>query len=354
MSWSSPRKPLVDNALPVLCCPSCEIPLMTDGPAEFCTSCRKRWPVLNGVTFFGGSHHGQHRLTADQQADIAQVAITEGWQVALHDRLRDVAPKAYRCAVDPYRAHWRFLLPLSSSSRVLDLNAGLGAATFSLAETCGAVVAADASGHQAAFVAVRARQSGMHNILSLRLGLDQLLPFAPGSFDGVVLADGLSWIASAAEQRQLVDRIHRILCPGGTLLLADMNRVGPAQLAGASSRPGTRSVGGYARLLRRAGFDRLRTYALLPSHDEPFFLIPLDQRAPFAFFLREIVANANFGPQLERRGLGLLFRIVRAVAETVPATVLTTMLRSFVPGVAIAARRHAASASAWPAPMSRS
>lgn len=325
--------------LPPLCCPICEVPLISGGPAELCTSCGKRWPVLNGVACFDGSDCRQHDLTVDQQADIVQVAVTEGWQVALHDRLRAVAPKAYRWAVDPYRAHWRFLLPLSSSSRVLDLNAGLGAATFSLAETCGGVVAADASAYQAAFIAERAQQCGTQNILSLRLGLDQSLPFASRSFDGVVLADGLSWIASRTQQRILVDRIHRALCLGGTLLLADINRVSPTQLAGKSSRPGAHSVGGYARLLRQAGFDRLRGYALLPSHSEPFFLIPLDERTPFAFFLREILANANFGPQLERRGLGRLFRIVRAAAEKAPPTVLTTMLRSVVPGVAIAARR---------------
>jgi SAM-dependent methyltransferase len=295
--------------------------------------------VLDGVVLFGGDDYRQHRLTPTQRANLAKVAATEGWEVALHDHLRAVAPNAYRWAVDPYHAHWRFLLSLSTRSRLLDLNAGLGAATFSLAKTCGAIVAADASAHQAAFVAARAHQSGMRNMLSLRLGLDQSLPFAPGTFDGVVLADALSWVAGAAKQHELVGRVHRVLSSGGTLLLADANRMGPAQLAGGSSRPGTRSVGGYARLLRRAGFDRLRIYAALPSHNEPFFLIPLDQRTPFAYFLREIAANPNFGLQLERRGFGLLFRVVRVASGMVPVGVLTSMLRSFVPAVVIAARK---------------
>jgi hypothetical protein len=67
-------------------------------------------------------------------------------------------------------------------------------------------------------------------------------------------------------------------------------------------------------------------------------MVPLDRRTPVAFFLREIVANANYGPHLEQRGVGVLFRIVRVAAETLPAAALTAMLRLFVPGVAIAAR----------------
>jgi SAM-dependent methyltransferase len=330
---------MVDDALPRLCCPSCEVALISGDHAELCASCGKRWPVVNGVACFDGGDYRQHHLSALQQADLADIAATQGWQVALHDRLRNVRPKAYRLAVDPYRGHWRFLLPQSRTSRVLDLNAGLGAATFALAEACAAVVAADASCYQAAFIAARARQSGIQNILSLRLGLDESLPFRPRSFDAVVLSDGLSSIVSQAKQRQLVERIHRVLSSAGTLLIADVNRLAPMRFSRRSWRPGARSIGGYARLLHRAGFDRLRTYALLPSHNEPFFVVPLDERAPFAFLLREIVANPNFGPQLERRGLGLLFRVVRAATEMVPTTVLTTMLRSFVPGVAITARR---------------
>jgi SAM-dependent methyltransferase len=257
--------------------------------------------------------------------------------VALHDLLRATDPAVYRQAIDEYRAQWRFVLPLSPSSRVLDLSCGWGAVALNLAESCELVVAADACPAQALFVAQRVRQMGQGNVFPLQLGLDRSFPFSEGFFDAVVLISVLGWVRGAEAQRLILRRVRDVLRPGGFLFLAEANRLGLDRLVGGRAAGELRTPRGYRAMLQSAGFRDFRMYAPAPSHLEPFFMIPLDRHAPLAYFLREIVGGQDFGIHFRRRGQDALYRLVRMITRHTPSHLLVVLAKPFVPSVAIVA-----------------
>lgn len=322
----------------LLQCPNCQGRLEETMANLFCQLCGEEWPIVDGVPHFGGTDYRSHVLTVAQRRQIAQTAAAKGWKVALHDLLRSINPTVYRQAIDEYRAQWRFVAPLTANSRVLDLSCGWGAAAFNLAESSALVAAADASSAQARFVALRAQQTGQDNIISVQLGLDQRLPFATGYFDAVVLVDALSRVKDTELQRLVLRRIRAVLRPGGSLFLADINRLSAARLATWSIEGNPHTLGGYQRLLQSAGFRDLRVYSPAPSHLEPFFMIPLDRQKPLAYFLREIVGAQDFQFHLRQRGLGALVHLIRMVVRWTPADLAATLARPFVPSMAILAR----------------
>jgi SAM-dependent methyltransferase len=256
----------------------------------------------------------------------------------MHTWLQAVDPQVYRQAVDEYRAHWRFLLPIGPDSQVLDLNSDWGAAAINLAECCGLVVAAEACPARARFIAVRARQMRHDNLIALQVGFDQPLPFAAASFDAVILVDAIARLATPADQRPLLRQVHTILRPGGAILLADTNRLSPAAMIDPHTSGCRHTIWGYRQLLRTAQFHSIQAHALLPSHLEPFFIVPLDHDAPFASFLETVIRSQDFAAHVRQRGRHGLYRLVRLVGASAPLEMLTRLARPFVPSIALVAR----------------
>ena len=328
--------PLLGAAL--FSCPACEEALEAGGHDLHCRSCSRRWRVKDGVPHFGGEDHRPSVLTDAQRREIVGAAVDQGWEVAVHDVLRAIDHLAYRRAIDEYRAQWRFILPLSPSDHVLDLNCTWGAVTFNLAEICALVVAADPCSEYVRFVAQRARQKGQNNIAALQFGLDQSLPFLPGRFDTVVMIDSLSWLPDFERQRIILSRIRKLIKTGGCLFLADTNRLSCLRLLARASAGTPHTLQGYQKLLRSVGFRRLREYVLAPSHMEPFFILPLDKSRPLEFFLREIIARQDFGMHFRSGPQKFAFRMARAVTQQGPTRLLASLARPFVPSFAIVAQ----------------
>jgi SAM-dependent methyltransferase len=155
----------------------------------------------------------------------------------------------------------------------------------------------------------------------------------------VLLVDALRWVPDRTQRRALLQRARAVLRPGGSLLIADGNRLGPDRLIrGGNRQAALATQRGYRRLLHEAGFSVERTYAALPSHLEPFFLVPIGTRAPLAYFLGDILGTQDFGAQLEQRGLRPLYRMVRMAVRAAPASWIAAMAAMFVPSLAIVAR----------------
>lgn len=319
-------------------CPGCGYPLDPGRQTLTCRGCAQVWPVADGVPQFGGLDRRVHPLSRDQRQALQRTAARAGWDVALHDVLRQWDPVVYRQAVDEYQAQWRFVLPLTRGSRVLDLQCGWGAVAFSLAESVGRVVAADSCPALAGFVATRARQAGYTNLQVVQLGWDQPLPFARHSFDAVVLMDALCWAPARHTVDVTLGRIHTILRPGGSLLLAESSLpLLPGRRPGA--RLGSpRRAANYAQRLRAAGFQQLRFYAPLPSHRQPFFLVPLDSAPPLGYFVRAILAGQDFTAHIGPWARRTLYRLARSGLRHIPLRGLVGPARLLAPSVAVVAR----------------
>lgn len=117
----------------------------------------------------------------------------------------------------------------SRFERVLDIGCSQGQLTARLVGITRRYHAMDLS----AFAIVRARErcaiesarAGVPNAFSFCQGSSLKLPFRSGSFDLVMLCDGLhSWQLEAEEQAVALAEAHRVLVPGGYAVLSEHMR----------------------------------------------------------------------------------------------------------------------------------
>jgi SAM-dependent methyltransferase len=288
----------------------------------------------------------------DPASGLLEVTRNEGWQRAAHDLLRTRDPQAYRMAVDEYRSNWRLLLPVSSRSRVLELNCGHGAASLVLAEVGATTTAVDAGWERAAFAALRGHQQGVGNLRLLQALPTGPLPFRDRSFDVVAYTGSLT-TGTAAD---LLSEAHRVLVGGGCVYVATRNRHGiPVSPFGRDGRassvrggqPGSDrlAVGPgltparLRELLRQSGFSDVRMYAALPSHELSFFFVPIENPRVFAYYVRRLTEVYEFGADLRRHGLGVVYSIGSYAARIALRVGLAPLLRQLVPSIAAVARR---------------
>jgi SAM-dependent methyltransferase len=169
---------------------------------------------------------------------LNEVAHSRGWRAAVGEIYADNAAMV-RYVTDNARARFLDLLPLTKTSRVLEIGPGLGQFTCLIADRAGSVDALEVVEQQAQFVAERCRQSQIANVTVACGGDDCRLPYADRSFDTVLLNLVLEWCGSRDPsgeqqvlQQRLLTEIHRVLKPGGSVFLATKNRFALRYLLG--------------------------------------------------------------------------------------------------------------------------
>jgi ArsR family transcriptional regulator len=117
-----------------------------------------------------------------------------------------------------WQAFGQMLLRILPPVVVADLGAGEGLLSELLARRCKKVIAVDNSEKIVAFGAAKAKKNGLKN-LEFRLGDLQAPPIDPQSVDLVVLSQALH---HAKEPDKSIAACHRILKPGGQILILDL------------------------------------------------------------------------------------------------------------------------------------
>jgi ubiquinone/menaquinone biosynthesis C-methylase UbiE len=111
------------------------------------------------------------------------------------------------------------LLPEVQGQRVLEVGCGTGNISLTLAHRGAAVVGLDRSGPMLARAQGKARGEGL--AITWVKGLASRLPFADGSFDGVMCVLALDFMA---DREGALREMVRVLRPGGFLSVAVLNR----------------------------------------------------------------------------------------------------------------------------------
>jgi len=172
-----------------------------------------------------------------------------------------------------------------SELRVLDLGAGFGALALYFAHLGAEVVAVDPNERRLRVALAIAQRRGLH--LRIVAADARSLPFPDASFDLVVANNSLCFIVDRSEHRAALSEMHRVLRPGGWVVMRNPNRLHPREqftglpLLGllpptfargtlralGRSRPELLllSPGGAVRALRRVGFTGARWRAQ-PGH----------------------------------------------------------------------------------------
>jgi SAM-dependent methyltransferase/O-antigen/teichoic acid export membrane protein len=165
-----------------------------------------------------------------------------------------------------------------AGKRVLDLGAGFGALALYCAHLGAEVVAVDPNERRMQVAASIAKKRGLK--LSTVAAHAQSLPFADASFDLVIANNSLCYIVEKRMHRAALAEIHRVLAPGGWVVMRNPNRLHPRdqftglpllpllppplarRVTGALGRHRSHvrlhSPGGAVRALRRTGFTHAR------------------------------------------------------------------------------------------------
>lgn len=352
----------------LLCCPHCGGALVSryDEDLIQCSSCHEFFPVSDSIPSFTSldTYWGEE-FSLEEMRAINSLAEQEGWQTAVE---RLVAPKSAsraRYIREFFRSDWRFLFPLEKNWRVLDIGAGWGALSVSLAAVCAEVVALESSFERIRFIKIRGLQDGISNVIPLHASLASP-PLQPRSFDLIAMNGVLEWLGwvdtsrgTRSVQLDLLRKARNLLKPGGWLYIGIENRFSisswlgaldhsylkytsllPRPLAhgvtlalkGHTYRTYTYSPWGYHRLLTQAGFGEVSFFGVLPNYSRPINYWPLGEGLPVQR-LAEVLAQEK--PQ----GLGWKAGIAQWLVQKAPPGLVGRTSKFLTPHLLISARR---------------
>ncbi len=338
-------------------CPLCRSSLTS---ALFCAACDRQYPTREGVPDFSTRAHYWNQLTPEQMEVLLEISRLHGFRYGIEKIAGPFAdPFLVSYALDPNRADFRTVLPITPETDVLDLGSGWGNVACTLAPGSRTVTVADTSPYNLRFIQLRAEQSEICNLRAVQIDPldDARLPFADNTF-GVALLNGvLEYVGSATRevsakeaQRRCLTEIRRVLKPGGVLYVGIENRYSyhyflgvrdhssvrytsllPRPLAslvthlrrGEPYRTYTYSYRGYKALLASVGFAPPEVYIAYPNYREPRYILPGDNDQAIVYFVRRHAAYIRH--RLRRRlvetvlnhlPLALSGRAVRQVCDS--------------------------------------
>lgn len=167
-----------------------------------------------------------------------------------------------------WQAFGHLLLRMLPPIVVADLGSGEGLLSELLARRCKKVIAVDNSGKMVAFGANKAKKNGLKN-LEFRLGDLEAPPIDPQSVDLVVLSQALH---HAAEPAKALAAAHRLLKPGGQIMILDLLQ---HNFAKARELYGDRWLGfpesDLQRWLEAAGFKKIEISVVAREEQPPHF-----------------------------------------------------------------------------------
>ena len=292
-----------------LACPDCGGRLLLRDSQVQCNCCERAWRVLEGIPHFVEDFPYWGEIPLENMLAVNRQAESTSWKAALVDSADPTVRRAAGMILNLERANWQWLLDLPEASRVLDVGAGTGTNSHALAMHYREVIALEPVLERVRFMRHRFAQEALSNITIVRSSL-WTLPFAPHSFDLIVMNGVLEWVAEGltGDPRELqlaaLKKMHRLLRPGGYLYIGIENRMCPEYLFGCldphcrlpfvtlmprrlahwyarrHGKPnGYRnylySSRGYRKLLAAAGFQSTDFYLAFPSYNHPRYLVPM-------------------------------------------------------------------------------
>ncbi|MGA7409823.1 MAG: methyltransferase domain-containing protein, partial [Bryobacteraceae bacterium] len=211
-----------------LCCPACKAQLRSEDGDVVCLGCGESWPVRDGIPYFVPSFPYWGEIPQETMTEVLR-QCTESWRDALLTSEDPVVKSASDMILNLDRANWSLLADLAPQSRVLDIGAGMGANSHSLALRYGEVFAVEPVTERVRFMRQRFEQEGIRNIQIIQTSLWDL-PFPDGSFDLIVMNGVLEWVATGRQgnprrlQETALKAAARLLRPGGVLYVGIENR----------------------------------------------------------------------------------------------------------------------------------
>lgn len=306
-------------------CPSCRLHLVKKNDQLICDRCGKKIPTVDGVPVFTNDKYWG-KVSEDELKQVIEVIDKKGFE-SLDDQLQ----KRFDYTGHEDRADWRFFIPITKESKILDIGAGLGRITIPLSRICREVVACDKSITRMRFLKRRAQNENLDNVQVVVADIFDL-PFKDNSFDLIVMNGVLEWVGQTDlfanpryAQIKSLEICRRLLKEGGYLYIGIENRFAHAYLK-ASDHNGLRftsymprwmanfysiirgrgsyntytySKSGYSRLLYDSGFTSAKDYYLVyPGYNLPRILVPYNSINAIRYLINKHIKRNNRLPRL--------------------------------------------------------
>jgi SAM-dependent methyltransferase len=354
-------------------CPQCRKQLDIREEGLHCDICQALWPTVDGVPSFTGNDIYWNELPRDEMNKFLDVAEKKGWNTAIYDHLELRDKRNYNIVGDERRADWKFLVPLTKDSVVMDLGSGWGANAVALSEVCGRVYAVDATWERVRFLNIRKKQQNIDNLFPVHGGDRLMFPFPDDYFDLISMVGVLEWIGTwysdlkpRDAQLKALRMINKLLRRGGCLYIGIENRFGYNYLMGGRDHNRLRFVSllprflsniiskkfagepyttyqysmyGYKRMLREAGFSEMQFYAPLPQYRSPIYYIPLDNVNSMEYFLKYMFGKFEMTSPDARKYYAVQYKVAKVGVKIALLLRLTGLARFIVPGFSIIARK---------------
>jgi tocopherol O-methyltransferase len=163
-------------------------------------------------------HHDIRRFYAECTADIAYFWY-DGSTLALHYGYWDPRTRTHRESLVNMNRELARFGRLARGCHVLDAGCGLGGSAMWIAETSeNRVTGITLSEHQAAAGSNHVRSRNLSHLVTLEVADFCAMPFPDRTFDAVW---ALESVCHALSKRAFFAEAHRVLKPGGTLMMAD-------------------------------------------------------------------------------------------------------------------------------------
>ncbi len=347
-------------------CLDCAGELKRKDDHYICQSCAKNWPIRFGIPYFVREDFYWGNLSREEMNSLLESIHNSYWEDVVKEKIKTKHKELEAYIFDAQRASWHFFCSLNKDSSVLDIGGLWGTLSFTLAKTCGEVVAVDAVIENCRFMDVRRKQDHVENIQSVCANAVEL-PFAENTFDLVVLNGVLEWTGLADPNenplvlhKKIVKKIHHILKPGGKLYIGIENRFGidclmgvkdshsglrfvtvlPRWLADIYSKRKrghryseiTHSYWGMKKLLRTSGFKRIEFFIPLPNYRYFAYFIPFNNNQGLRFCVNHFM-KARLNEASGR--IQLFFLLVRILIFFI----LYFLLKSFSPSFSLLAQK---------------
>lgn len=280
-----------------------------------CSGCQRSWSVIGGVPHFTSGSAEGCETPLETLRQINELSQRIGWRKAVSEKIKGEDSALSHEMTDEARADFRFVLPMTSRSKVLEIGAGFGAVSFGLQPHCGWIAAVEPVAERARFMEIRRSQEELQNIEVAVAGWFDL-PFSPETFDfiivnGVLKSVGLAGPAGGARSLQVrfLSDLLRLLRPGGAVYIGSENRLDMVDLRklDGEGRPlpempkSARSPikgkvygkEGYRKLLAESGFSEVQFFMPYPDYTRPATMISLDDPEPLKFFLNHSLLPAS-------------------------------------------------------------
>jgi len=240
------------------------------------------------------------------------------WRKVVQEQFPEMADNI----MNENRSAFQDVIPLPEGSLVMDIGAGLGGVAANLAKRH-RVVALEGVWERCAFASVRREQDRLDTLTIMNCDLNRI-PLADGQFDCILLIGVLEWVAlfdlsgpPEEVQRRFLDRLRRLLAPGGMILIGIENRLGwPTWWNGVMDHSGlpytnlmprwmahwvcnrkanyrsahnigyrtyTYSYYGFRDLFRKAGLEIADTWITPNGYQMPDVMVPLHREAIRSF-----------------------------------------------------------------------